>query len=122
MVVAGRCELSMRKRILIVEDDEVVADHLAAMVREQLDCVPVVSTTSGDALRRADRIDFGFLDIKLGDGDVFELASRFRQDGVPFVFVSATDPAEVPRELAAEPFLRKPVSPPHLLSVARRHL
>lgn len=112
----------MRKRILIVEDDEVVADHLAAMVREKLGCVPIVSATSGDAWRRADRIAFGFLDIKLGDGDVFELANRFRQEGVPFVFVSATDPAGVPQELAAAPFLRKPVSPPHLLDAARRHL
>lgn len=112
----------MRKRILIVEDDEVVADHLAALVREQLGCVPVVSTTSGDAMTRSGRVDFGFLDIKLGDGDVFQLASRFRQEGVPFVFVSATDPATVPHELSAAPFLRKPVSPPHLLAAARRHL
>jgi DNA-binding response OmpR family regulator len=112
----------MRKRILIVEDDEVVADHLAALVREKLGCVPVVSTTSGAAMTRSGGIDFGFLDIKLGDGDVFQLASQFRQQGVPFVFVSATDPIAVPRELAAAPFLRKPVSPPDLVAAARRHL
>jgi DNA-binding response OmpR family regulator len=112
----------MRKRVLIVEDDEVVADHLAALVREQLGCVPVVATTCSGAMDRAGGIDFGFLDIKLGDEDVFQLASRFRQQGVPFVFVSATDPAGVPNALATAPFLRKPVSPPHLLAAARRHL
>ena len=114
--------IPMRKRILIVEDDEVVADHLAALVREHLGCVPVVSTTCSGALNRADSVDFGFLDIKLGDEDAFQLASRFRRQGVPFVFVSATDPAKVPHELAAAPFLRKPVSAPHLLAAARRHL
>jgi DNA-binding response OmpR family regulator len=112
----------MRKRILIVEDDEVVADHIAALVREKLGCVHVISTTSDKAMARTDRIAFGFLDIKLGKGDVFQLANRFRRDGVPFVFVSATDPADVPRELAAAPFLRKPVSQPELLAAARRHL
>ena len=100
----------MRKRILIVEDDEVVADHLAALVRQQLGCVPIVSATSEEAMARADGIAFGFIDIKLGDGDAFPLASRLRRHGVPFVFVSATDPAAVPGDLAAAPFLRKPVA------------
>ena len=112
----------MRKRVLIVEDDEVVADHLAALVREKLGCVPVVSNSSRAALARVDSVDFGFLDVKVADGDIFPLASRLRAQGVPFVFVSATDPAGVPRELAQAPFLRKPVAAPRLLSVARQHL
>lgn len=113
----------MDKHVLIVEDDELVADHLATLVRDQLGCVPVVSSTAAGALAVArQRCDFGFLDIKVADGDVYPLAARLRAQGVPFVFVSASDPAEVPSDLATAPFLRKPVAPPRLLEIARRHL
>ena len=113
----------MRKQVLIVEDDELVADHLAFLVREELGCVPIVTTTSRDALALAEkRCDFGFLDIKVADGDVYPLAGRLRERGVPFVFVSATDPAQLPPQLSDAPFLRKPVAPPRLLEIARQHL
>jgi CheY-like chemotaxis protein len=113
----------MGRYVLIVEDDKVVADHLATLVRDELGCVPVVTSTSGDALDLiGERCDFGFLDIKVADGDVYPLAARLSARGVPFVFVSASDPAQVPPELAKAPFLRKPVAPPRLLEIARRHL
>jgi CheY-like chemotaxis protein len=113
----------MGKHVLIVEDDELVADHLASLVREQLGCIPIVTTTSRDAFALAEkRCDFGFLDIKVADGDVYPLAARLRERGVPFVFVSATDPVQVPPDLAKAPFLRKPVAPPRLLEIARQHL
>lgn len=112
----------MRKRILIAEDDEVFADQLAAMVREKLDCVPIVATTAADALARSGTVDFGFLDIKLGDAVVFPLADRLRALSIPFVFMSATDPASVPPALSAAPFLRKPVPAPRLMAAAREHL
>ena len=113
----------MDKLVLIVEDDELVAHHLAALVREQLGCVPVVAGTAGDAMAlAAERVDFSFLDIKVPDGLTFPLAKHLRERGVPFVFVSASDPSTVPPELATAPFLRKPVSPPQLLAAARQRL
>jgi len=113
----------MGKHILIVEDDELVADQLAALVRDQLDCMPFVASTTGDAMALvAERVDFGFLDVKLSDGLAFPLAKHLRERGVPFVFVSASDPAKVPADLSDAIFLRKPVPPPRLLAVARAHL
>lgn len=113
----------MGKHVLIVEDDELVADHMAALVRDQLDCMPVVAGNTADAMARAaEQVDFGFLDIKLSDGLTFSLASHLRERGVPFVFVSASDPAAVPADLSDALFLRKPVAPPRLLAVARAHL
>lgn len=113
----------MGKHVLIVEDDELVADHLAALVRDQLDCTPHVAGSTGHAMALASqRVDFGFLDIKLADGLTFPLAKHLREQGVPFVFVSASDPTKVPPDLATAPFLRKPVSPPQLLAAARQHL
>ena len=113
----------MDKRVLIVEDDELVADHLAALVRDQLGCMPFVAGTTGEAMvLAAERIDFSFLDIKVSDGLSFPLAKRLRERGVPFVFVSATDPTGVPADLSEALFLRKPVPPPRLLAAARAHL
>ncbi|MBS0547118.1 MAG: hypothetical protein JSR24_05170 [Proteobacteria bacterium] len=113
----------MGKQVLIVEDDEVVADHLASLVRDQLGCVPVVMSTSAGAFEIAEQgCAFSFLDVKVADGEIFPLAARLQERGVPFVFVSASDPAKVPDSLATAPFLRKPVAPPRLLEIARQHL
>ncbi|WP_422010643.1 response regulator [Reyranella sp.] len=113
----------MGKHVLIVEDDELVADHLAALVRDQLGCMPFVAANTVEAMNlAADRVDFGFLDIKVSDGLTFALANHLRERNVPFVFVSATDPAAVPPDLSGATFLRKPVPPPRLLAVARAHL
>jgi DNA-binding response OmpR family regulator len=113
----------MDKRVLIVEDDELLADHLAVLVRDQLGCMPFVAGTAGEAMVfAAERVDFGFLDIKVSDGLTFLVAKHLRERGVPFAFVSATDPIAVPADLSDALFLRKPVPPPRLLAVARAHL
>lgn len=111
----------MEKRVLIVEDDALVADQLAELVEDQLNCVPLVTGSLEAALTLTD-VDFGFIDIELPDGSAFPLAGQLLKRGIPFVFVSASDPARVPAELAAAPFLRKPVTPPTLLAAARAHL
>lgn len=111
----------MGKRVLIVEDDALVADQLAALVEDQLDCVPLVTGSVHDAMTLID-VDFGFIDIELPDGPAFSVANRLRERGVPFVFVSASDPTRVPADLANAPFLRKPVAAPTLLAAARAHL
>ena len=111
----------MGKRVLIVEDDALVADQLAALVEDQLECVPLVTGSVRDAMALVD-VHFGFIDIELPDGPAFAVAGRLRERGVPFVFVSASDPERVPAELANAPFLRKPVAAPTLLAAARAHL
>lgn len=113
----------MSKQVLIVEDDQLVADHLAELIRDQLGCEPIVAETLVDALTQTGRpLDFCFLDVKLSDGLAFSLASLLRARSVPFVFVSASDPTRVPPELATATFLRKPVVAERLLAEARLHL
>lgn len=113
----------MSKHVLIVEDDQLVADHLAELIRDRLGCEPIVSETLDQALAQSDKpIDFCFLDVKLSDGLAFSLASHLRDRSVPFVFVSASDPRKVPPEHATATFLRKPVAAERLLDVARQHL
>ncbi|MCW5734078.1 MAG: hypothetical protein KIS73_08130 [Enhydrobacter sp.] len=104
-----------------MEDDAFVADHLAALLEDNLDCSPIVAASVRDALAFVD-VDFGFLDITVTDGQTFSVAQRLRERGVPFVFVSASDRSRIPAELAEAPFLRKPVAAPALLAAARQHL
>lgn len=111
----------MGRRILIVEDDTFVADQLAALVEDNLECAPIVTASARDALAFID-VDFGFLDVTVTDGQTFAVAQRLRERGVPFVFVSASDRSRIPAELAEAPFLRKPVAVPALLAAARQHL
>lgn len=111
----------MSKRVLIVEDDAFVADQLAALVEDQLNCAPIVTAKARDALCFVD-VDFSFLDITVADGQTFGVAQRLRERGVPFVFVSASDRSLLPAPLADAPFLRKPVAAPTLLAAARVHL
>jgi DNA-binding response OmpR family regulator len=113
----------MSKQVLIVEDDQLVADHLAELVRDRLGCEPIVSETLDRALTQTTKpIDFCFLDVKLSDGLSFSLASRLRDRSVPFVFISASDPKKVPPDLASAMFLRKPVAAERLLDIAKQHL
>ncbi len=110
----------MGKHVLIVEDDElwptpggpgagptrvhaIRCGHIAEAFRFSAVCV-----------------DFGFSRHKgFGRADIC-LAKGVERTGVPFVFVSATDPTGVPPDLSGAPFLRKPVPPPRLLAVAAR--
>ncbi len=111
----------MGKRVLIVEDDAFVADQLAALVEDHLECAPIVTASARDALSFVD-VDFGFLDITVKDGQTFDVAQQLLDRGVPFVFVSASDRSRLPAPLADAPFLRKPVAAPALLAAARPHL
>jgi DNA-binding response OmpR family regulator len=112
----------MGKRVLIVEDDELVADHLAVLIRDRLGCVPIVTHSLKTALPLLDKVELGLLDVNVADGDVFPVASQLQERGVPFIFVSGSDPRLLPAELAGVPFLRKPVTENRLLAVARERL
>jgi CheY-like chemotaxis protein len=104
--------MTMKKRVLIVEDNPVIADAVAELVEESLDC---------DTLMDA-QVDFGILDVEVADGLTYPLAARMMQHQIPFLFMSGSDPKKVPSELASAPFLRKPVPPDTLLTAAQRCL
>ena len=110
-------------RVLIVEDDPLIASLVATIMESELACE---SVTAHSVAKAADLMDtptsLGVLDVEVGDGLTFPLALQLLQRGIPCVFVSASDPAKVPPELALTPFLRKPVSPRDLLAAARQYL
>jgi DNA-binding NtrC family response regulator len=115
--------LAAKRRVLIVEDDPLIASAVAMIVETEL---AYESITAHSIARAAELIDartsLGFLDVEVEDGLTFPLALQLLRRGIPCVFVSGSDPAKVPPELALTPFLRKPVSSQGLMAAARQYL
>jgi CheY-like chemotaxis protein len=113
----------MRKNVLIVEDNPVLALNYAAVIEDGLDCATLLaaSATQARSLLNAG-VDLALLDVDVSDGVTYPLAARLMERGIPTIFMSGSDPTRVPRELAKVPFLKKPVLPSELLSAAQRYL
>jgi DNA-binding NtrC family response regulator len=115
--------MNMKKRVLIVEDNPLIADAVAVLVEESLDCDTLMVPTVEEAMALLDaQVDLGILDVEVVDGLTYPLAARMMQHQIPFLFMSGSDPKKVPSDLASAPFLRKPVPPDALLTAAQRCL
>jgi CheY-like chemotaxis protein len=106
-------ELSLHgTRILIVEDDYVVADSLRYLIDGFGGAVTAIVPTVArafDALAR-DPVDMAVLDINLNGTSVAPLADHLQTLGVPFVFLTGYGDAELlPEHLRGQPRFDKPV-------------
>jgi len=120
------------RRILVVEDESVLADLVRLYLERDGYVVDVaVDADSADRAARTARPDVVLLDIGLPGGrDGVELCRgmRARDDWTPVIFVTARDD-EVDRvlglELGADDYVTKPYSPRELVArvraVLRRH-
>jgi CheY-like chemotaxis protein len=104
-------------RVLVVEDEAVVAFDLELCLRdfgcEVLDLVASVA----DALARLEdgRPDVVVLDISLSDGPAGPLARRLAEAGVPYVVASGYDGDQIADPLLRDvPRLGKPYQPEEL--------
>jgi CheY-like chemotaxis protein len=111
----------MKKSVLIVEDDPIIADAMARLVEDNLDCSTTTAGSVAGAMELLD-VDFGILDVQVADGLSFPVATELAHRHIPFIFVSASDPRQVPADLAAAPFFRKPIFPDHFLDVVRPYV
>jgi DNA-binding NtrC family response regulator len=102
-----------RRRVLIVEDDPMVALDLESIVVGAADADVAVATSVQEARRvLGDAVfDAAFLDIDVLDGKTFDLAQQLADRGMPFVFVSGARREDVPSPLRQVPFLPKPYDP-----------
>jgi DNA-binding response OmpR family regulator len=103
------------RRVLIVEDDPILALDLQVILEEATDgAAEVLLASSVDAARRAlagPGLDAVLLDVDVRDGKTFGLAALLRAQGTPFAFVSGSRRDEVPAALRDAPFLPKPYEP-----------
>jgi two-component system response regulator RegX3 len=113
-------------RVLIVEDEDAIAEQLAAGLRREGHAVSRV--VSGRAALEAPEPDLVLLDLRLPDLDGYEVCRQLRaRSGVPIIMVTARG-EEVDRvvglELGADDYMVKPFGFRELLArmraVARR--
>ena len=79
------------KIILLMEDNPVLGLEVAFALEDEGAAVkgPVARLESGLEVLNGSVPDAAVLDVELADGEVFPLAERLRERGVPFVFYTA---------------------------------
>ena len=106
-------------RVLIVEDNYVVADALRYLIDGYEGSVTAIVPTVERALEALDAgaVDIAVLDINLHGASVVPLAEHLRALGVPFVFLTGYGDGELlPPHLREQPRLDKPVDAERLVS------
>jgi len=115
----------MTKRILVVDDDEMVLMALDELLKPEGYAVDTVAS-GNEALQRLDQgaYDLIMTDVIMPEMDGFELCKRIREKekyrDVPVVFLTAkTRDEDRVRglEAGANLFLSKPISPDKLLGI-----
>lgn len=112
--------MSARGSVLIVEDDPALRELYADVLRDEGWLVQ----QAGDGLEALDLLAAGtppcvvVLDLRMPRMDGWELASRLREHGLPFVLVAAHYRIqEEARNVGARWWLQKPVAIDRLLAI-----
>lgn len=97
-------------RVLVVEDDSLVAMMVEDMLAD-IGCGAVtVAGTVAEALARVEAggFDFALLDINVGGEPVFPVAQALRGKGIAFAFASGYGAMGLPEDFRAAPTVAKP--------------
>ena len=100
--------------IIIVEDEFLIADDVAAMLREAGAKVIGPAASLSEGMRLAgdtEQIDAAVLNIDLGGVTVFPLADELLARGIRIMFLTGYGQDNIPPEYAAIPCCRKPTGP-----------
>jgi CheY-like chemotaxis protein len=100
--------------ILLVEDEAIVAAMLEDMLAEFGCILAGTAVTVSEALaavQAATEIDAAILDVNLGGEKVFPVADILVSRGVPIVFSTAYDPADLPERYPRARIIQKPYRP-----------
>ena len=112
-------------RVMVVDDEPLARDHLAALIADERDMQVVAEAAGGsEAVRliRSVRPDGVFLDVQMPGLNGFDVVRALRGDEVPLiVFVTAYDQHAVNAfEISAVDYLLKPVIEERFRIAARR--
>jgi ActR/RegA family two-component response regulator len=110
--MAGHGEELRGVRLLVVEDDYLVASDLCASLRRRGAAIlgPAGNMRRGRELVRQQRPDYALLDINLNGNLAFDLAAELRDNGIRTIFTTGYDTAFLPVQFKDAPCLQKPVN------------
>ena len=104
----------MGARVLIVEDEIVVALFLEDLLAEFGYEIAGIVSHLDDAMARPSDYDIALLDVHLNGRNVFDFADRLAARGTPFVFATGYGARGIPDRHCARPVLQKPFRPDEL--------
>jgi len=106
--------MSDKRRVLIVEDEIVVALFLEDVLDEFGYQVAGVVTQLDDAMARDQDYDIALLDVHINGRNVFDFADMLAVRGIPFVFATGYGERGIPERHRSSPVLQKPFQPDEL--------
>jgi CheY-like chemotaxis protein len=115
--------MNTKLRVLVVDDEALVADFVAELVEEAGHVVAGIAATGEKALEYLSQvpIDLAILDIRLkGQMNGIDLAEATRTHAIPHMFITGSgDPSTRQAAEATEPLaiLQKPFSQQRLVSI-----
>jgi CheY-like chemotaxis protein len=97
-------------RILIVEDEALIAELLSSYLDElgHSTIGPATSVREALALVAVDQPDFSFLDLSLGREQSFPIADELQRRNLPFAFATGYGAITLPECFKASRVLTKP--------------
>src|SRR5262249_36167431 len=105
-------------RVLVVEDNYVVADALRFLIDSYEGSVTAIASSVERAFEAlaTGPVDIAVLDINLRGASVVPIAEHCRAHGIPFVFLTGYGNAEMlPEHLREQPRFDKPVEAERLM-------
>lgn len=109
-------------KILVVEDEFIVAFDLAETVKDEGFALqgPFATVESARKCIAGDRPDCALLDVQLAGGEVYELADQLTRDGIPVVFHSGhAKSRDLVERYPGAAALEKPCPPAELIATLR---
>ena len=104
--------MTAARRVLVVEDEAIVAIFLEELLTELGHEVAGVVSRLDEAMAHADDdFDLAILDVHLAGEDVYPFADVLARRGVPFVFTTGMGSRGIPEHLRDRPTLQKPFRP-----------
>lgn len=99
---AMMAELLGRRRILIVEDDWLIAQDMSDIVEELGGAVvgPAGKLAQGLAIAESEELAGAILDVNLNGETTFALADRLLANNIPVIFATGYDAAMLPGRFA----------------------
>ena len=109
------------RRILVVEDDYLIAIDVADQLKRAGAVVigPAPSVAKAKRLLAAGDVDAAVLDVNLGEENSFPVAQELQDRGVPFLFSTGYDSADIPAEWKHVTVAMKPLRPALVVALLR---
>ena len=111
--------MDAKRRVLIVEDEIVVALFLEDILLEFGYEVAGVVTHLDEAMAREPDYDIAVLDVHINGRNVFDFADMLAGRRIPFVFATGYGERGIPERHRSAPVLQKPFQPSDLKHILK---